>query len=179
MTTGGVMNLDEMLTRNTADLEAAEAELRTVQQRVDELRTINEGMRLALERYGQAPTTDPAQAGSRDQGRTSTAKAAAGAARRPRRKPTRRSHPQVSQSELCLGVLREVGRPISSAEVRDHLADQGHDFDAEQIRAAFAYLLRKERVVRVEAGVWSLPPGDASSALDGFRPATPLRQAVP
>src|SRR5260370_33173350 len=117
MTTGGVMNLDEMLTRNTAELEAAEAELHAVQQRVDELRTINEGMRLALERYGRASTTEQAQAAPRDQG-ASRAKTAASSTRRPRRKSTKRSQPQEGQRQLCLGALARYGEPASSAEAR-------------------------------------------------------------
>lgn len=157
------MTLDEMLARNTAELQAAETELQVVQQRVDELRTINEGMRLAMERYGQASPTEPTATAPREQGRTSTSKATTTPNRRTRRKPTKRAQPQASQSELCLGVLAEVGKPISSMDVRDHLERQGHNLDAEQVRAAFAYLLRKDRVVRVEAGVWALPSNQEPS----------------
>jgi len=68
------MDPEQMLTRATVELEAAEAELRVAQQRVEELRTIQQGIQLAIQRYGHAvalptPTLEdtahvPSQAGT-------------------------------------------------------------------------------------------------------------------
>jgi hypothetical protein len=55
-------------------------------------------------------------------------------------------------------MLTQLDRPASSTEIRAHLEAEGHSLTAEQVRAAFAYLLRKGEVVRVEAGVWGPPP---------------------
>ena len=175
------MDLDDMLTQSTAELESAEADLQAAQQRVDELRTIQEGIRLAKNRYGhvQATTEDETAPPTATATVTST-KTPVSPARRPRRRSAKRGHPQVSQSDLCLGLLGELGRPASSAEVRAQLAEQGHTYDPEQIRAAFAYLLRKEKVVRVEAGVWALPPREipAEPGASTYRPVTPIRQST-
>jgi hypothetical protein len=182
MTTGGLMDLDDMLAQSTVELESAEADLQAAQQRVEELRTIQEGIRLAKNRYGQAQAATQGQAATLTGTVPSASPKAAGSpARRPRRRPAKRGHSQVNQSDLCLALLAELGRPVSSTEARERLGAQGHIYDAEQIRGAFAYLLRKEKIVRVEAGVWALPPSqnaDADLPASALRPVTPLRQSV-
>ena len=52
------VNWDEMIHRSTADLTEAEAQLRALQGRVEELRTIREGLMLARQRYGRARTVN-------------------------------------------------------------------------------------------------------------------------
>jgi hypothetical protein len=148
------MNLEDLLKQSAEELATAEADLQAAQQKVDELRTIHEGMRLAQQRYGQQIQAVPAS-------QTRTAKASSNAGRRPRRKTTKRSQPSLS--DKCYQVLVDDKRPASSAEVREILEGQGYVLDAEQVRSAFAYLLRRERVVRVETGVWDLPPDVAAS----------------
>jgi hypothetical protein len=174
------MDLDDMLTQSTAELESAEADLQAAQQRVDELRTIQEGIRLAKNRYGQAQASTQGQTAP-PAGTTPAAspKTAGSQARRPRRRSPKRGHSPVNQSDLCLALLAELGRPVSSTEARNRLAEQGHTYDAEQIRGAFAYLLRKDKIVRVEAGVWALPPNQnpaGDSPASAYRPVTQLRQ---
>jgi hypothetical protein len=168
------MDLDDMLAQSTVELESAEADLQAAQQRVEELRTIQEGIRLAKNRYGQAQAATQGQAATLTGTVPSASPKAAGSpARRPRRRPAKRGHSQVNQSDLCLALLAELGRPVSSTEARERLGAQGHIYDAEQIRGAFAYLLRKEKIVRVEAGVWALPP---SQNADADLPASALLQ---
>lgn len=176
------MDLDEMLMKSTAELESAEADLLAAQQRVDELRTIQEGIRLAKNRYGEAqpaPQNQSERLAAAETG-LSNSKPGAGTSRRRRGRPARRGHPQVSQSEICLKLLADLARPVSSAEVRELLVEQGHAYDAEQIRSAFAYLFRKGKVVRVEPGVWELPQqqNKGSEAPASYREVTPLRQAA-
>jgi hypothetical protein len=152
----GAMDLDEMLTQSTAELEAAEADLHAAQQRVDELRTIQEGIRLAKSRYGQTVTNQ--QGGPRPAaGQTGLAntKTTSNPTRR-RRRSAKRTQPQASQSEQCLQLLTEFNRSATNAEVREELANRGYVYDPEQIRAAFAYLLRKQKVMRVAPGEWAL-----------------------
>jgi hypothetical protein len=182
------MDLEEMLARATAELEAAEAEYRAAQQRLDDLRTMREGMRLAMERYGPA-TPENANSGAAAgqpvngtaQGSEPTAganvkqtahgqahgvlaapKRTAASTRRPKRRTARRQKPAANQTDICIAALAEFGRAASNAEIRERLSEQGHNFDAEQVRSAFSYLMRRERVVRVQPGVWALAPGPAA-----------------
>ncbi len=176
------MDLDEMLMKSTTELESAEADLLAAQRRVDELRTIQEGIRLAKNRYGEAQPApqDQSEPLAAAQAGLSNPKSGGGASRRRRGRPAKRGHPQVSQSDLCLKLLADLARPVSSGEVRERLVQKGHAYDAEQIRSAFAYLFRKGKVVRVEPGVWELPQqqSQASEAPATYREVTPLRQAA-
>jgi hypothetical protein len=147
------MNLDEWMAQCTADLAKAEADLVKAQQKVEELRTIQEGVRLAQQRYGQPEQTPPPSPG-----RTSRA-----AGQRTRRKP-KRVH--TGYSTLCYDTLVELGGQSSTAKIHEVLTERGHDIDTEQVRNSFAYLVRKGQVTRVENGVWSLePPTDPNPAL--------------
>lgn len=169
------MDLDQMLEQSTAELESAEAELQAVQARVDELRTMREGIRLARDRFGQSQT------GRHDQAADSATRSRTkSAARRPRRRSTKRQQPQTSQTELCLQILADLGRPVTSNEVRQLLADQGQIFDAAQIRATFSYLLTKDKVVRIAPGTWALPPSETDTSDDpsAYSTVLPLRQTV-
>jgi hypothetical protein len=161
------MDLDDMLSRADNELAAAEAELEAAQQRVAELRTIQQGVRLALQRYGRGSTVVHVPAAEQTTpGDDATAKATS---RTPQGIRQAGSHPksEVNQSDLCIETLQEFARPASSAEVRERLRQRGHEYDPEQIRATFAYLLRKERVVRVSPGVWALPSAHLAAGQNG------------
>jgi hypothetical protein len=146
------MNLDEWLAQCTTDLAEAETALQAAQQRVTELRTIQEGIQLAKERYGHEDQTTPLAGQSR------SPKATSSGGRKTRRKaPARR--PQRGHSDLCMKVLMATSdKQIASTTAREVLAEQGHELDAEQVRNGFAYLVRKGLVIREEAGLWALKP---------------------
>ena len=154
------MDLEQMLTRATAELESAEVELQAAQQRVEELRTIQQGIQLAIQRYGHtvaqpAPTVADAAVVSNpgDDGARATNDPSMSS-----RVPETVVHARSDwrHSDLCLEALREFGRPASSTEIRERLSQRGHQFTAEQTRGTMAYLLRKQRVVRTAPGVWTL-----------------------
>ncbi len=143
------MNLEEWLTQSAADLAEAETELEAAQQKVDELRTMHEGLLLAKQRYGQEDQAAPQV----PQGRTS--RTPSGTGRKTKRKTVRR--PQRGHSDLCYQVLLDsASREFSSVDAREVLAEQGHELDAEQVRNGFAYLVRKGLVDRVDNGLWAL-----------------------
>ncbi|SRR6266568_6642185 len=72
--------------------------------------------------------------------------------------------PGVTQGELCLRVLAEMGRPATAKQIRDRLAEEGREFEAAQIRTALKYLSRKGKVMNAgQQGLWQLP-GPRSSA---------------
>jgi hypothetical protein len=154
-------HLDEWLKQSTEELAVAEADLQAAQQRVTELRTIQDGIRLAQQRYGQQDLAEPAASESRP------AKAASNAGRRTRRKTASKTakRPHTGHSTLCYDTLVELGGRTSTTEVTKVLLERGYDIDSEQVRNSFAYLVRKGQVERVEAGVWSLAttPADNDS----------------
>jgi hypothetical protein len=174
-----IVDLEKMVAQATTDLEAAEAQLHAAQQRVEELRTIRDGLRLGMERYGSAELGSADVHGTATYGVTgASSTVTAGSTRvtvtsarrrRPakRRPAARRPNPEVSQTELCITALKDFAKPASTTEIRERLNEGGHQYDAEQIRSALAYLLRRERVVRLGSGVpgvWTLPPAPNGSA---------------
>ncbi len=167
------MDPEQMLTRATVELEAAEAELRVAQQRVEELRTIQQGIQLAIQRYGHAvalptPTLEdtahvPSPGGDSGEAVYDPSTSS--------RVPETMIHVKsdVTHSDLCIATLREFGRPARSTEIRERLRQRGKEFDADQTRGTMAYLLRKKRVVRTAPGVWALPE-HATAAPNGVSP---------
>ncbi len=164
------MDLEEMLGRATAELESAEAELRATQQRVEELRTIQQGVQLAIQRYGHTvtlPTPPLAEAAPVPNSDGDDAGVANDPSTSSRLQLTViPAKPDVTHSDLCMEALREFGRPASSTEIRERLKQRGHQFNAEQTRGTMAYLLRKQRVIRTAPGVWVLR-GPATAPLNG------------
>ena len=82
--------------------------------------------------------------------------------------------PEVSQTELCLYALNRLDRAVTTAEVREFLQQEGHDYNQAQIRATLKYLANRRKpslVDNIQPGVWRLRPvgGDAH--------ATPVRFA--
>jgi hypothetical protein len=163
------VDFEEMFTRATAELDVAETKLQAAQQRVEELRTIRDGMRLAMERYGPAKPSPPGQDEPEGtKGASTGTKVTAGTKRRTvRRRQTGRPAPEVSQTDLCIVTLTEFGRPTSTTEIRDRLLENGHSYNPEQIRSALAYLLRQNRVERVTNGVWALPGAVTGAPVNG------------
>jgi hypothetical protein len=207
------VNLEEMLAKATAELEVAEADYLAAQQRLNDLRTMQDGLRLAQERYGATPdeapnreqapaeaanaagpAIEPAPAmtgdaassvpsvpkpapaadaqlpgGAGDEGSRSRTSGRTG--RGSKRRPAKRRPPQVSQTELAAKILREApDRTGSNAHIRGRMAELGHSFDAEQVRAALAYLKRRERVVSVAPGVWQLVEAEPAAAAPALHP---------
>lgn len=70
--------------------------------------------------------------------------------------------PRVSQADLCLQALEELGRPATTTEVRDKLAAGGHQYETAQVRSALKYLTRKKDAPAesIKPGVWRLNPRD-------------------
>jgi hypothetical protein len=164
------MDMRAGLARVTAELTIAEADLRSVQERVDRLRTIREGLLLAVETY-EKPLADTG--GALDQLSVDVDPAQSA------EKPTRQDLPGIpapstrrrapSQTDLSLAALRVLGGPASTREIRDRIIAAGYKHKPEQIRSALTWLLTKERVERVAPGTWALP-GEAPPQ-DDFTPA--------
>jgi hypothetical protein len=153
------LDLEQMLSRADAELESAESELQAIQQRLEELRAIKRGVKLAMQRYGSditgssPPMRDANQATTNgdEAPRSSCESIPAGGLAAPLLSP------DAPHGDLCIEVLRVLKRPASSLQVRDHLMQRGRELDAEQVRNAFQYMLKRGRVVRTEPGVWALP----------------------
>ena len=148
------MNVDEMMRRASKDLEEAEAQLAAAEGRVAELKTIRDGLRFAVQRYGQGQAVEAAEAKMVD--------------------PVIRVRPVApkpsggtSLGGMVLKVLGDAGRPLSTSEVRESVNALGQQMNKEQARSALHYLLRKERIGRVGPGLWVLPERSAK----GFGPA--------
>ena len=174
------MDPEQMLSRATAELEAAEAELRAAQQRVEELRTIQQGIQLAIQRYGHAVTlptptqgdTAPVPSSGGDGGQAAIY---APSSSSPVPSTIIHSTVVVTHSDLCMETLKEFGRPTSSTEIRERLRQRGHEFNAEQTRGTMAYLHRKQRVTRTAPGVWVLRE-HAAAAPNGASPQFGVRR---
>ena len=155
------LDLEQMLSQADAELESAESELQAVQQRVEEIRAIKRGVQLAMQRYGGGVTgSSPSTGDAATQ--ASTANGDDFLRTSPQSTPTGHSiasliRPDTPHGDMCIEILRELKRPASSLEVRDHLVERGHGLDIEQVRNAFQYMLRRRRVVRTKPGVWALP----------------------
>ena len=160
------MDLEDMLSRVTAELDAAEAELVAATKRREELRTIQQGIKLAMARYGGAVATPTPSAGDTTPPSGSDG---GGANVLHDTAPASHVHAAVNhvksernQSDRCVETLREIGRPASTVEVRERLRQRGYEYDAEQIRSTLHYLRRKERVIRTAPGVWAVPDDAAA-----------------
>jgi hypothetical protein len=70
----------------------------------------------------------------------------------------------------CTDALERFGRPVKTAEVRDSINREGHNFSTSQIGSTLKYLSSDRRkdapVVAVGDGVWRLarPPADVESS---------------
>lgn len=132
------MDVDELIKRASADLEEAEAQLRAAEGRVAELRTIRDGLRFAVQRYGDT-------------------KAAPVAAPEPAAAVRSAATDEVSQTGLVFNALASIGRPAKTKEVHTKVLTAGRDYTFEQVRGALGYLLRKKRIKRVGTALWEIP----------------------
>jgi hypothetical protein len=68
--------------------------------------------------------------------------------------------PDTSNTDLCLQVLESFGRAATTKEIRNRLAQEGHDLSQEQVRGALKYLAGKKTDSPVEttpgSGLWRL-----------------------
>jgi hypothetical protein len=147
---------DDVIRRITPDLEAAEAELRAVTQRVEGLRF---AIRYALEAKADAArqTGSPAQPATVQPEMTEPAPYAKGVA-------------DGGPTRTCERVLVEAGGALKTPVIRERMnAISGREWTPEQVRGALAYLQRKHRVDHVAPGLWRTPRAPASSK--GFAPA--------
>jgi hypothetical protein len=166
------VDLDDMISRAKAEIAEAETQLRAAQAHLGELVTIRDRLREAEQRYAVAPsasarTTDgPAQpiAALPDL-------PAAGLSDAAQHDPAAERHDagddlrqDIPQTALIEDALTNFSRPATPLQIRDRLAEDGHDLTREQVRSALGYLLRKKRVARPKPGYWRLPRQTATRA---------------
>jgi hypothetical protein len=163
------------LARAVAELDDAEAKLQVAQARVQELRTIRDGLQLAVERYDK-PLTDTGAAVDRlsvDKGQPQEAEAprpaSPGTRNAARGKRRKKGKAEARNTDLALAALKEHGSgPTSTREVLDWTTAHGHTLRYDQVRGALSWLLETGRVERVAPATWMLPreevsPNDASA----------------
>lgn len=156
------MDLSQIRRTAAANLESAEAELEALQQRVEELRIVVQGLDLAEKLYSDPGVVPPTSDGNKRpdlqiRDRSSAQATSYAIEVKPAAELGIQVKTEIPQSDLCLAALKDFDQPVSSAQIRERLNHQGYEFNAEQIRGAMAYLLRKDRVVRTSPGMWAVP----------------------
>jgi hypothetical protein len=154
------MDLTEMIKQADDDWQRAQAELTAAQ---DQVRADAERERAAHMRVGEMQSVrDWLSARQAVEAKPETPARTKGPARKGNADTKRlgKAIPEVSQAELCYRVLESIGRPVSSKEVRDQLAGDGHDFNMSQVGDALRYLSRKKPPLAEQlepgSGVWRL-----------------------
>jgi hypothetical protein len=150
---GTVMDLTQMRQRADADLRMAQAEAAVADAEAEKAEQARAAAHARLAEMQSVSDWIEKQDGS-------TEPAAPGTEPRMR---FGRPVPGVTQGELCLRVLAEMNRPMTAKQIRDRLAEEGHEFDSAQIRTALKYISRKGKVMSAGQGLWQLP-GPRSSA---------------
>jgi len=158
------VDIEAIMRRVEADLETAQASLRAAQGRVNELLTVREGLRLAVERYSDeltasGPTSLTESPASEEQERTETltlVPAVTGVGT-PGAAPS--INPSTSngagsalpfrQADACMILLEQAGRPLTTREVFERMQKAGRPENHEQVRSALTYLKRVRRIRRV------------------------------
>lgn len=67
--------------------------------------------------------------------------------------------PEVTQTDLCLQALADLGGTATNRQVRDRLARDGHEVNLDKVRATLKYLSRKTPPpvdTEVGSGLWRL-----------------------
>jgi hypothetical protein len=66
--------------------------------------------------------------------------------------------PEVTNAQLALRALEQIGKPATTREVRQKIREFGHERDQEKVRGSLKYLAgRKDGLVEnPEPGVWRL-----------------------
>ena len=111
-----------------------------------------------------------------EQQATAPAAPAEQAAQEPAPAATRfgRPVPEVTNTDLTLQVLEDLGRPASTKEIRERLAKDGHELTQTQVRSTLKYLARKPAYgVTTESGsgVWRIDRSALNGAGDRRAPA--------
>jgi multidrug resistance efflux pump len=77
-----------------------------------------------------------------------------------------------AQTELCIKVLTQLGRPAETAEIRRHLEQAGYTLNQTQVRSALKYMAAKKnpRVQSIRPGLWVLT-GASFPAVPALIPA--------
>jgi len=163
------VDLDEMISRATAEIDEAEAQLRAAQARLGELVTIRDRLLRAEQRYApggtspamSAPPVAAAPAGTALPASLADASALVlvpgqdgGGAQE---QEDTEAAQEIPQTDLCITALGEFTRPATALQIRDKLAEAGYELTRDQVRSALGYLLRKKRVARTKPGLWRLP----------------------
>jgi hypothetical protein len=82
--------------------------------------------------------------------------------------------PEVTNTDLTLQVLEDLGKPASTTEIRERLAQDGHELTQTQVRSTLKYLARKPAYgVTTEpgSGVWRIDRSALNGAGDRRAPA--------
>jgi hypothetical protein len=137
------VDVEAIMRRVDEDLAEAQAHLRAAQGRVDELTTLRDGFRMAVQRYAPAaakavsisdvagPVTDSVRVEVR---------------------------PRVNLGQAVEKTLEEFGRPASTREVYEQVGRMGRAETYEQVRSSLHYLeSRQHRVAKAGRGLWELP----------------------
>lgn len=138
-----------------ADLAAAQEQVRAAREREQSAMTRTQEMQSVcdwLERHIQ-PAEVPAEVTA------DTATEVVEATRPTAGTRFGRPVPEVTQTDLCLQVLRSLGRPATTKEIRDLLAKDGREITANNVRSTLKYLSRKKPPMvetQVGSGVWRL-----------------------
>lgn len=156
------VDLETVLARIQADRAEAEAQLRVIQGRLDELTSMEAGVQVAV-------------SASRKY-----APAALQATHHEDRTPTQeRRWATLTNMDAAVAALAEIGRPASTREVYEKLRSAGRPEDFEQVRAAFGYLKRKKKIERASAGLWQPPMVTGTRDADVPAPVTEPQATAP
>jgi hypothetical protein len=169
------MDVAEMIKQAEADLDRAEADLATAR---DQLLVAQEREQHARMRAREMQAIrDWLQAQHVADARSATTSSAAEAGATRFGKPI----PEISQADLCLRVLRSLGR-ATTKEIRDRLAFEGHQLDTDQIRSSLRYLANKKPPLigtNPGSGVWwLLEPSSKTRNPDAVSTASAMNGAV-
>ena len=166
------MDVRTALARAVAELEGAEAELRSAQERVNQLRTIRDGLELAVERY----VSDLDGVAGRETERVVPSSDTGGAAGTPEHRTVSQaaqSEPE-SHTEISYDALKSLSGPQSTDEVHGRVVEHGHPLNREQVRNALTYLRKTGRIIRVAPGTWAIPSENGSTVRGAAAPGAGL-----
>ena len=180
---GPALDLKAAYARALADVEEADAQQRKAEEALmsarlyaADLRTMVNALERAMELYEQpvlGESQEEAEPPTRTRG-TSTTNVAVNKSLSIQ--DILESGEVPSIVNLSYGGLRHLGRPASTQEVRETIAEiggrdfnDGKDFNQEQVRNALQWLMKSGRVDRVAPGTWAIPKPVQSQ--DDFTPA--------
>jgi hypothetical protein len=76
----------------------------------------------------------------------------------PTRKRFGKPVPEITNSDLCVRALEQIGKAATTRDVREKIREFGYELDQEQVRGSLKYLAgRKDGIVQnPQPGVWLL-----------------------